>query len=45
MPQLRYHYGAVLIALGDRAKGQKIIKDTLNDAYPGRNEAEKLLSD
>jgi tetratricopeptide (TPR) repeat protein len=45
MPQLRFHYGAVLIALGDRAKGQKIIKETLNETYPGRNEAEKLLSD
>jgi predicted Zn-dependent protease len=44
MPQLRYHYGAVVIALGDREKGQKIIKETLNDTYPGRNEAEKLLS-
>ena len=45
MPQLRYHYGAVLIALGDRAKGQKIIKETLNDSYAGRNEAEQLLSE
>ena len=44
LPQLRYHYGAVVIALGDREKGQKIIKETLNDSYPGRNEAEKLLS-
>jgi tetratricopeptide (TPR) repeat protein len=41
-PQLRFHYGAVLIALGDM-KGQKIIKDTLTDTYPGRNEAEKIL--
>jgi predicted Zn-dependent protease len=45
MPQLRFHYGAVVIALGDRAKGQKIIKETLNETYPGRSEAEKLLSD
>jgi len=45
IPQLRYHYGAVLIALGDRAKGQKIIKETLNEGYPGRNEAEQLLSE
>jgi tetratricopeptide (TPR) repeat protein len=44
IPELRYHYGAVVIALGDREKGQKIIKETLNDSYPGRNEAEKLLS-
>jgi predicted Zn-dependent protease len=44
-PQLRFHFGAVLIALGENAKGQGIIKSTLNDAYPGRSEAEKLLAD
>jgi tetratricopeptide (TPR) repeat protein len=44
LPQLRYHYGAVVMALGDREKGQKIIKETLNDTYPGRSEAEQLLS-
>jgi tetratricopeptide (TPR) repeat protein len=44
-PQLLFHYGAVLIALGENAKGQGIIKNTLNDAYPGRSEAEKLLKD
>jgi predicted Zn-dependent protease len=44
-PQLRFHYGAVLIALGEQATGQKIIKNTLDDAYPGRNEAEKILKD
>jgi tetratricopeptide (TPR) repeat protein len=41
--QMRFHYGAVLIALGERNKGQEIIKSTLNDAYPGRNEAEDML--
>jgi tetratricopeptide (TPR) repeat protein len=41
-PLLRFHYGAVLIALSDM-KGKKIIKDTLNDSYPGRNEAEKMI--
>jgi hypothetical protein len=41
-PQLRFHYGAVLIALGDM-KGKKIIKDTLNDSYPGRDEAERMI--
>jgi predicted Zn-dependent protease len=45
IPQLRFHYGATVIALGDRSKGQKILKETLNDTYPGRSEAEKLLSD
>jgi hypothetical protein len=44
-PQLRFHFGAVLIALGENAKGQGIIKSTLSDAYPGRSEAEKLLAD
>jgi tetratricopeptide (TPR) repeat protein len=42
-PQLRFHYGAVLIALGEQAKGQKIIENTFNDTYPGRNEAEDIL--
>jgi predicted Zn-dependent protease len=44
-PQLRFHYGAVLIALGEQADGQKIIKNTLDDTYPGRKEAEKILKD
>jgi tetratricopeptide (TPR) repeat protein len=43
-PQMRFHYGSVLIALGEVAKGQKIIKDTLIDTYPGRSEAEKMLT-
>jgi tetratricopeptide (TPR) repeat protein len=41
--QLRFHYGAVLIASGDRAKGQDIVRTTLNDNYPGRDEAEEML--
>jgi tetratricopeptide (TPR) repeat protein len=45
MPLVRFHYGAVVMALGDRVTGQKIIKETLNDSYPGRSEAETLLSD
>jgi tetratricopeptide (TPR) repeat protein len=44
-PQLRFHCGAVLIALGEQANGKKIIKTTLDDTYPGRNEAEKILKD
>jgi predicted Zn-dependent protease len=44
-PQLRFHYGAVLIALGEQAYGQKIIKNTLDDTYPGRDEAKKILKD
>jgi tetratricopeptide (TPR) repeat protein len=44
-PQMRFHYGAVLIASGEQTKGREIIKNTLNDVYPGRNEAEKMLTD
>jgi tetratricopeptide (TPR) repeat protein len=44
-PQLRFHYGAVLIALGEGAKGRNLIKTTLNDSYPGRSEAERLAKD
>lgn len=44
-PQVRFHFGAILVALGETKKGQEIIKNTVNEAYPGRDEAEKLLSD
>ncbi|KJC36487.1 tetratricopeptide repeat protein [Bradyrhizobium sp. LTSP857] len=44
-PQMRFHLGAILIATGERAKGRGIIKDTLNDVYAGRTEAEKILAD
>jgi predicted Zn-dependent protease len=44
-PELRFHFGAVLIALGETAKGQGIIRNTINDANPGRSEAQKLLGD
>ena len=42
-PQLRFHYGAVLVALGDQAKGQGVIRTTLNDTYPGRDEAGRMV--
>jgi tetratricopeptide (TPR) repeat protein len=42
--QMRFHYGAVLIASGEQMKGKIIIKNTLNDTYPGRNEAENMLN-
>jgi predicted Zn-dependent protease len=42
-PQLRFHYGAVLVALGDQAKGQGVIRTTLNDTYPGRDEAVRMV--
>jgi hypothetical protein len=43
-PQLRFHYGAVLVALGDQAKGQGVIRTTLNDTYPGRDEAGRMVA-
>jgi tetratricopeptide (TPR) repeat protein len=44
-PQLRFHYGAVLVALGDQAKGQGVIRTTLNDTYPGRDEAVRMVGE
>jgi tetratricopeptide (TPR) repeat protein len=43
-PEVRFHYGAVSIALGEVVKGQNIIKDTLAETYSGRSEAEKILT-
>jgi hypothetical protein len=37
-PQMRFHDGAVLVALGEPTKGEQIIKDTLDDGYPGDTE-------
>jgi tetratricopeptide (TPR) repeat protein len=45
LSELRYHYGATLIALGDRSKGKTIIGATLGEHYRGRDDAEKLLND
>jgi tetratricopeptide (TPR) repeat protein len=42
-PQIRFHYGAILIALGETTKGESLIKTTLADAYPGREEAGRLI--
>lgn len=44
-PQLRYHYGAVLIALGDKEGGRKAIRSALAQPFPGRDDAERLLVD
>lgn len=44
-PQLRYHYGAVLIALGDKDGGRKVIRSALAKPFPGRDDAERLLVD
>lgn len=43
-PQLRFHYGAVLIALGDKDVGRSMLKSALNEAFPGHAEAEQLLT-
>ena len=37
-PQMRFHDGAVLGALGEPTKGQQIIKGTFDDGYPGDTE-------
>jgi len=34
---------AVLVALGDQAKGHGVIRTTLNDTYPGRDEAVRMV--
>jgi tetratricopeptide (TPR) repeat protein len=43
--QLRFHYGAVLIALGDKEAGRTMVKATLNQTFPGREEAEQLMTE
>jgi tetratricopeptide (TPR) repeat protein len=45
-PQLRFHYGAVLIALGDKDAGRTALKGALGQAgFPGQAEAEHLLTE
>ena len=44
-PQLRYHYGAVLIALGEKDAGRSAVKAALAQQFPGRDEAERLLTE
>ena len=44
-PQLRYHYGAVLIALGDKDAGRSAVKAALAQQFPGHDEAERLLTE
>ena len=43
--QIRFHYGAVLMAMGDKDAGRTILKATLASAYPGRDEAERLVTE
>lgn len=45
-PQLRFHYGAVLMALGDKDAGRTAVKGALGQsAFPGQAEAERLLTE
>lgn len=45
-PQLRYHYGAVLIALGEKDAGRSAVKAALAEpTFPGHAEAERLLTE
>lgn len=43
-PQLRYHYGAVLMATGDKENGRALIKAVLSENFPGREEAQGLVT-
>jgi hypothetical protein len=42
-PQLRFHYGAILVALGGQAEGHGVIRTTRNDPCPGRDEAGRMV--
>ena len=43
-PQLRFHYGAVLMATGDNENGRALIKSALSENFPGREEAQTLAT-
>lgn len=43
-PQLRYHYGAVLIAMGRKEQGRMLVKSALDDGLVGSARAEALLA-
>lgn len=43
-PQIRYHYGAVLMALGDEKKGVSVLQSIEGQDFPGSEEAERLLA-
>ncbi|MCW6506745.1 tetratricopeptide repeat protein [Lichenifustis flavocetrariae] len=44
-PQLRFHYGAVLMAMGDKDAGRSVVKAALSQPFPGRQEAERMLTE
>ena len=43
--QMRFHYGAVLIASGDKDGGRIAIKSVLDRTFPGRAEAQDLVNE
>lgn len=42
-PQLRYHYGAVLLASGDEEKAQGVLSSTVGHEFPGSEDVARLL--
>ena len=45
VPQLRYHLGAVLLALGETDPGRALLKTVLGRNFPDRSQAEALLAE
>ena len=45
VPQLRYHLGAVLLALGETDPGRALLKTVLGQNFPDRPQAEALLAE
>ena len=43
-PQLRFHYGAVLMALGETEAATEILSSTVGLDFPGQDEAARLLA-
>lgn len=42
-PQIRYHYGAVLAALGEQEAAERVLSSTVGETFPGSEEAGRLL--
>ncbi|KAF0139082.1 MAG: Tfp pilus assembly protein PilF [Rhodospirillaceae bacterium] len=40
---LHFHYGAVLLALGDVVEGRQLLEQITKEEFPGRGEARQLL--
>lgn len=43
--QMRFHYGAILIASGEKDGGRTLIKTVLDRNFPGRTEAQDLVNE